>query len=188
VLLVHGGDDQIVLYVDSAPGRSAVGRCCRKSLLGGNKQDFQKLMMRFVCSDVRDHIASQKNDHGPSYRHSRASQRPSSSKIAICEIFGVVRFSTFSTASTHLGHAGIARINYSSAEHIARSEGALWYRWVLTRRSALQKPAGNGGHRDENYDLPNINKYSSVPIAAARSFGAADHRRTWFAERRSSAA
>jgi len=25
--------------------------------------------MRFVRSDVRDHIASQKNDHGPSYRH-----------------------------------------------------------------------------------------------------------------------
>jgi hypothetical protein len=25
VLLAHGGDDQIVLYVDSAPGRSAVG-------------------------------------------------------------------------------------------------------------------------------------------------------------------
>jgi hypothetical protein len=24
VLLVHGDDDQIVLYVDSAPGRSAV--------------------------------------------------------------------------------------------------------------------------------------------------------------------
>jgi hypothetical protein len=28
-----------------------------------------KLLMRFVRSDVRDHIASQKNDHGPSYRH-----------------------------------------------------------------------------------------------------------------------
>lgn len=25
MLLVHGDDDQIVLYVDSAPGRSAVG-------------------------------------------------------------------------------------------------------------------------------------------------------------------
>ena len=31
--LVHGDDDQIVLYVDSAPGRSAVGRYC--SLIPG---------------------------------------------------------------------------------------------------------------------------------------------------------
>ena len=81
--------------------RSALGRCCRKSLLGGNKQDFLKLLMGFVRSDVRDHIASQKNDHGPSYRHYRASQRRGSPKFTICEIFGVVRFSTFSTASVN---------------------------------------------------------------------------------------
>jgi hypothetical protein len=29
VLLVHGDDDQIVLYVDSAPGRSAVAESAR---------------------------------------------------------------------------------------------------------------------------------------------------------------
>src|SRR6516225_2814229 len=46
-----------------------------KKPFGGNKQDFLKLLMGFVRSDVRDHIASQKNDHGPSYRHYRASQR-----------------------------------------------------------------------------------------------------------------
>jgi hypothetical protein len=56
---------------------AALGRCCRKSILGGNKQDFLKLLMGFVRSDVRDHIASQKDDHGPSYRHYRASQRDS---------------------------------------------------------------------------------------------------------------
>jgi hypothetical protein len=51
--------------------------------------------VRFVRSDVRDHIASQKNDHGPSYRHYNASQRRSIPKITICEIFGVVRFFDF---------------------------------------------------------------------------------------------
>jgi hypothetical protein len=55
--------------------------------------------MRFVRSDVRDHAASQKNNHGPSYRRYSAFQRRSCPKISIFEIFGVVRFSTFSTAS-----------------------------------------------------------------------------------------
>src|SRR6266852_4540879 len=40
-----------------------------KKSFGGNKRNFLKLLMRFVRSDVRDHIASQKNDHGPSYQH-----------------------------------------------------------------------------------------------------------------------
>jgi hypothetical protein len=40
-----------------------------------------------VRSDVRDHIASQKSDHGPSYRHYRASQRRSSPKITILRDF-----------------------------------------------------------------------------------------------------
>jgi hypothetical protein len=66
-----------------------------KKSFGGNKQNFLKLLMRFVRSDVRDHIVSQKNDHGPSCRHYRASQRRSSPKIPICEIFAVVRLSTF---------------------------------------------------------------------------------------------
>jgi hypothetical protein len=37
-----------------------------KKFFGGNKQNFLKLLTRFVRSDVRDHIAYQKNDHGPS--------------------------------------------------------------------------------------------------------------------------
>jgi hypothetical protein len=51
-----------------------------KKSFGGNKRNFLKLPMRFVRSDVRDHIVSLKNDHGPSYRHYRASQRRSSPK------------------------------------------------------------------------------------------------------------
>jgi hypothetical protein len=74
-----------------------------KKAFGGNQRNFLKLLMRFVRGDVRDHIASQKSDHGLSYWHYRASQRRSSPKTTICEIFGVVRFSTFSTASTLIG-------------------------------------------------------------------------------------
>ena len=37
-----------------------------KKFFGGNKQNFLKLLTRFVRSDVRDHIAYQKNDPGPS--------------------------------------------------------------------------------------------------------------------------
>src|ERR1700758_846479 len=70
-----------------------------KKSFGGIYENFLKLLMRSMRGDVRDHIASQKNDHGLSYRHYKASQRRSSPKITICEIFGVVRFSTFSTAS-----------------------------------------------------------------------------------------
>jgi hypothetical protein len=74
-----------------------------KKSFGGIYENFLKLLMRSVRGDVRDHIASQKNDHGLPYRHYKASQRRSSPKITICEIFGVVRFSTFSTASAQPG-------------------------------------------------------------------------------------
>src|ERR1700757_1246399 len=77
-----------------------------KKSFGGIYEDFLKLPMRSMRGNVRDHIASQKNDHGLSYRHYKASQRRSSPKITICEIFGVVRFSTFSTASTQTGRGG----------------------------------------------------------------------------------
>ena len=93
---------------------SESSRCCRKRFFGGNKQNFLRLLMRFVRSDVRDHIASQKNDHGPSYRHYRASQRRGSPKFTICEIFGVVRFSTFSTASVKTGSLSSRSITLSA--------------------------------------------------------------------------
>jgi hypothetical protein len=98
-----------------APSSSQFDRCSRKSLLGGNKPNFLKLLMRFVRSDVRDHIVSQKNDLRTSYRHYRASQRRSSPRITICEIFGVVRFSTFSKASTRFGHGHGRTSAYNSA-------------------------------------------------------------------------
>jgi hypothetical protein len=60
--------------------------------------------MRFVRNDVRDHVGSQKNDHGLSYWRYAASQRRTCPKINICEIFGVFRFSTFSTVSVIFRH------------------------------------------------------------------------------------
>jgi hypothetical protein len=33
-----------------------------------NKRNFPELLMRFGRRDVRDHLASQKSDHGPSYQ------------------------------------------------------------------------------------------------------------------------
>ena len=55
--------------------------------------------MCFARGDVRDHVVSHKNDHGPSYRPCRALQRQRRLKIHFREIFRVVRFSTFATVS-----------------------------------------------------------------------------------------
>src|SRR5271167_2475928 len=76
------------------------GSILLKKSFGGGGRNFLEPLMRFVRSDVRGHVASQKNDHGLSHRRWGASQRWSCPKISICEIFGIVRFSTFSTAST----------------------------------------------------------------------------------------
>jgi hypothetical protein len=55
--------------------------------------------MRFARGDMRDHIVSHKNDHGASYWRYGILRWRSWLKINICEIFGVVRFSTFATIS-----------------------------------------------------------------------------------------
>ncbi len=60
--------------------------------------------MRPAPRDVRDHIVSQKNDHGPSYWRYGTLQRYSHPKINFREIFGVVRFSTFATKSATSRH------------------------------------------------------------------------------------
>ena len=59
--------------------------------------------MRFARGDMRDHIVSHKNDHGASYWRYGILRWRSWLKINICEIFGVVRFSTFAT----WGNSGI---------------------------------------------------------------------------------
>ena len=65
--------------------------------------------MRFARGDMRD-IVSHKNDHGASYERYGVLQWRSRLKISSCEIFGVVRFSTFAT----WGNSGIEP---ESSEH-----------------------------------------------------------------------
>jgi hypothetical protein len=71
------------------------GSMLSKKVFWGNKRNFPMRLMRFVRSDVGDHVASQKNDYGPSYWHYRASQRRGSPKITICEILASFDFRLF---------------------------------------------------------------------------------------------
>ena len=57
--------------------------------------------MPFARGDMRDHIVSHKNDHGASQGRYAVLQWWIRLKISFCEIFGVVRFSTFATQSAH---------------------------------------------------------------------------------------
>jgi hypothetical protein len=59
--------------------------------------------MRFARGDMRDHIVSHKSDHGAAYWRYGILRWRSWLKINICEIFGVVRFSTFATISAQSG-------------------------------------------------------------------------------------
>jgi hypothetical protein len=76
-----------------------------KKSFEGDERNFPGPLMRFARRDVRDRIASQKNDHGASYPRYRALQRRRRPNINVCEISGVVRFSTFATLSAPLRHA-----------------------------------------------------------------------------------
>jgi hypothetical protein len=74
----------------------------KKSFLA-DERNFSGPLVRFVRGDMWDHIVSHKNDHGRLYRAYRALQRWRRLKIDFCEIFGVVRFSTFATVSAQSG-------------------------------------------------------------------------------------
>jgi len=50
-------------------------RIVLKKSFSGEERKFPGPLMLFVRRDVRDHIVSYKNDHGPSYRRYRAVQR-----------------------------------------------------------------------------------------------------------------
>ena len=67
--------------------------------------NFLEPLMRFERGDVRVHIGSHKNDHGPPYPSDRALQVRRRLEINFREIFGVARFSTFATVSATNGHA-----------------------------------------------------------------------------------
>ncbi len=77
--------------------------------------------MRLASGDVRDHIVSHKNDHGPSYRRYGALLRQRRQKINFRGIFGPVRFSTFATVSAKSGSR--SPILTTSFEHVL----VCWY-------------------------------------------------------------
>jgi hypothetical protein len=88
--------DGLLSQPAAAPGwMSASGGILLKKSFGGGERNFLDLLMRLVRSDVRDHVAFQKNDRRPAYWRYGASQRRSCPKISNCEIFRVIRFSTF---------------------------------------------------------------------------------------------
>jgi hypothetical protein len=70
-----------------------------KKFFLGDERNFLGPLMGFARGDVRDHIVSHKNSHRPSYRRKGALQRSRQLRINFREIFGAVRFSTFSTVS-----------------------------------------------------------------------------------------
>jgi hypothetical protein len=72
--------------------------------------------MRFARGDMRDHIVLCKYDHGASYRRYGVSQWWSRQKINVCEIFGVVRFSTFATKSARTGPPAMSAVRSLTRE------------------------------------------------------------------------
>jgi hypothetical protein len=74
----------------------------QKGFWGGDR-NFSGPLMRFARGDMRDHIVSHQNDLGASYRRYGVLQWPRRPKINFCEIFDVVRFSTFATISARSG-------------------------------------------------------------------------------------
>jgi hypothetical protein len=62
---------------------TASGRFCCKSLFKVTNEIFLELLMRPAPRDVRDHIVSQKNDHGPSYwRYGISAIQPSENQLS----------------------------------------------------------------------------------------------------------
>ena len=82
----------------------------------GDERNFLELLMRFVHSDVRDHIVSLKNDHGTSYRRYRASQPQSRPKNQHLRDFDVVRFSTFATLPARSRHVAMSDLSPHGGE------------------------------------------------------------------------
>src|SRR5260370_24135132 len=89
---------------------SCVQIVLQKFFLAGDG-NFLEPLMRFARGDVRVHIGSHKNDHGPLYPSYRALQRRRRLKIDLREIFGVARFSTFATLSALFGHGAMSDLS-----------------------------------------------------------------------------
>jgi hypothetical protein len=81
---------------------AASGGYCCKSLFRVTKRNFLGPLMRFVCGDVRGLIVSQKTTTALGGDVAKALLRSRRLKISFCEIFGIVRFSTFAIISAQL--------------------------------------------------------------------------------------
>jgi len=104
----------------------------QKSFLAGDG-NFLDPLVRFARRDVRVHIGSHKNDHGPPYPSYRVLQRRRRQKIDFREIFGVARFSTFATKSAQNGNADrIPRCPVSGAKRKTCARIELFRFWPLT--------------------------------------------------------
>jgi hypothetical protein len=66
-----------------------------EKVLLGDERNFLGPLMRFARGDVGDQLASRKNGHRPPYQRKGARSRRL--RINFREIFGAIRFSTFST-------------------------------------------------------------------------------------------
>jgi hypothetical protein len=80
-------------------GMSDLPQIVLKKSFWGDDQNFSGPLMPFARGDMRDHIASRKNDHGAPYGRYAVLRRWSQLKMSFCEIFSVVQFSTFATLS-----------------------------------------------------------------------------------------
>jgi hypothetical protein len=87
----------------------------QKSLLA-DERNFSGPLVRPTRGDVRDHIVSHKKRPWTFASACRALQRKRRLKIDFREIFGVVRFSTFATASTRLRHATTSSVGSVSKD------------------------------------------------------------------------
>jgi hypothetical protein len=95
--------------------------------------------VRLSRCEVRDHINYRKTIAGASYRFYRALQRLRSLMRYICEIFGVPRFTSFSTQSANLGNSSAGYlhavdVNRSDMFHVATSSSRR--EAVASRRAA----------------------------------------------------
>jgi hypothetical protein len=89
-------------------------------------RNFSGPLMRFARGDMRDHIVSHKNDHEASYWRYGILRWRSWLKINICEIFGVVRFSTFATISAKLRRFGNRTNSRNLGLHFIDEAQMMW--------------------------------------------------------------
>src|ERR1700676_5691239 len=95
----------------------------------GDARNFSGPLMRFARGDMRDHIVSHKNDHGASYWRYGILRWRSRLKINICDIFGVVRFSTFATISARTGHRAMSDLSPLSGVKRKTSARSEYFRF-----------------------------------------------------------